>query len=314
MGQHITNRGIHGNPPTRMQKLGRIAVKATKFAAIAIPSTILAGYLALAGLNFLSYPGMSAREKLCRPIDEVAQAYDVIEPGKRICGEDHEIKKPDPKKSLVALVEHFNKTQKVSPAVSEKNLRRSQVTLKYFERDDCSATLLTNDGWVSTAAHCIVDIGEMPNYGIEKDGMTYEITDIVLHEKADIALLKANIGGTSQTPIQINYLFDVLETGKRVTVIGIRDGNPYEESGKVLEIALTTKIDQENDEPRDIIDAFTYSAQTTKGVSGGVVMDNNGSYVGVVSGFVSMGENKGHGIAGKITYLKQLIEKRMNVE
>lgn len=178
---------------------------------------------------------------------------------------------------LENLLEQLKNSPTIPPDEAQKAVQDNIVQIMLDERQVCSGLLLTNDGWIATAAHCLPLEATPVSYGIRYQERDYEITAMHHDPVQDVMLVKADMCLPNDIPLP-QPAGD--RNGQQVTMYGFYDGNPFEKKGEVTGYRYQTVLD--NSGSRKTSNTLL-SIPIRRGMSGSMVVDDaTGGLVGML--------------------------------
>ncbi len=310
--------------------------RAAKRAGIGAAALAAFGYLSLS--TFLRTQGnFSTSEALYAPLEIAAheaginfRKTDRAPEMNQADGASDTPKKPQMENidGLVALQTYMRSPIGRSPQNAHRNVKNNLVEILYIERTLCSGLLLTEDGWLVTAAHCLPITSGYMNFGVRINGKDYPLGVPNVDMRNDLALVKAGLQG-KPIPTPLGYALEQEQLpagassdmipryvpaeptrGQQVRMYGILNGKQYEQTGKVLEPAVHGNAEEIG---RPFNNFFTTSARAVEGISGGPVVDaHTGELIGIVSARDTT-DTIGSAVA-KTRYLARLINTVIDIE
>lgn len=205
---------------------------------------------------------------------------------------------------LEKLAEQLRNPRPVLPKDAHRILRDSIVQVMRYERQACSGLLLTYDGWIATAAHCLPVGATAFSYGIRHQEQDYPIIDTHYLPERDVLLIKAEMDGRPE-PLPLLFSSD-LPRGRPVTVRGMHYGKLFEKEGIVTTTSKSLRVsDYAEAELHDLNDYFSITTAIDNGMSGSMIIDDA---TGAFAGVISVREYEGSGVA-KAKYLAELVQR-----
>ena len=239
------------------------------------------------------FPPIEEFEKLPEP-----RVY-LQAPGPGVCG-------PDYTSSLPALHEVFAPGE-VSSRQSERNIMDSMVRFSRDGADFCSGLLLTMDGFVLTAHHCIDRYEpawtaslQVMSLRRENEELMRELGTVRVHNRYggsfpvdtdflatyaiyDLAVIKAEVPESGSRAVRFNMMLEDPEIADPVRLLAFEDGRLMIYEGSVIVPSLKSNyIDNTGAEmdPRVMEDILFTDVYIEGGFSGGVTISATGELMG----------------------------------
>jgi hypothetical protein len=174
-----------------------------------------------------------------------------------------------------------------------------------FNGQGGSGLMITTNGWVITAYHCIAHADAEWKRIVKEEPVTNENVSSWIHKmrdrycvidqkgeryaidisfwmadlNRDIALIKA-VTGKRPDPIRFKVVDKPLSVGAEVKLFGLRDHIPYNQYGRVICKNCDAQIKNGELESK-VYDTFLTDAYAVPGFSGGVFTDLHGRFAGL---------------------------------
>ncbi len=265
------------------------------------------GHLALTRPDMVRHFASIARERVSAfffpPIEEFETLpeprvyHRAHRPG--TCGRDYT-------PSLPALLEVFSPGE-VADAESERNILDNMVWLSRDGSDFCSGLLLTSDGFILTAHHCIdryepawIASLQVMSLRSESEALMQELRSVRIHNRYggifhldegflatypiyDLAVVKAEVPVSGSRAVRFNMALEDPEIADPVRLLAFEEGRLMIYEGNVIVPTIGSNyIDNTGAkmDPRVMEDILFTDVYIEGGFSGGVIIDASGALMG----------------------------------
>ena len=178
----------------------------------------------------------------------------------------------------------------------------------YQEVGEASGIVMTEDGYIITNRHCVINESTNAPYGRVSvtmyDGTIYDDAEIIGSDQyTDLAVIKVNTGGTSLKPATFGNSSDIF-VGDRVIAMGNAGGLSWTVTQGILS-GISREVYRNTEYA---IKCLQVDAAINPGNSGGPLFNSQGLVIGINSAKIAQEDYEGLGFAIPINEAKPVID------